>query len=501
MRVRAAVFSLLLAARATRLASAPLDIHLQPVPATLTPVMTTAVACKPARGAGQALALFQQARFALLANTVAPDVTPARMSVARYHQKGTDDHDMLQTLAVVNGMSNRAFAATLSPAEMVAQGFLSGAPGGGRIFHGLDPELLLSDEFEATHCFDVTSGSGSHRGQVGSVFTPAADRTRLVDVSGTIWLDQSPLALRALEFRYENVGSAASKAGAGGTFTFRTARNGVVLIDDCQLRILAGAMTSLLVPQMADILRDALGSNLTNDVLDAEPDPVAAPAAIAARNVPMIQVEGGSILTAVWADGSEVRRPLDVVQGTVREHGTGRPLAGIVIRLANTPYHTITAEDGSFRMTDVYPGRYPLTVVDSAWAPFRLGRPVAVAVEARDDRPAAARIEMEERAVAIQRLCDLTGSSTGPAMLVGRVLDARGQLTTAQVWAAADDRGHVGERIKASVSSGQFWMCGFFPGKVTFTATDDAHHKATSTVTLSRDDITRLTLVLGQPPR
>ncbi len=329
---------------------------------------------------------------------------------------------------------------------------------------------------------------------MGIAFTPALDRTRLVEVSGTIWLDQSPLSLRSLEFRYENVNTTQHKAGIGGTFSFRTMDNGVVVIDEWQLRILSGVMQSVTTVQVGDIF----GA-----------DPLAAGSGTeGTARVPVVQVEGGSILAALWADGASLTRPLAVVEGTIHEKGTGHPVAGIDVRLPNTPYHAISGDDGVFRIAGVFPGLYALSAVDSGWAPFDLGRPVSSQVRAQDDRVTPLKLEVDNRAKLTQDRCDLMASAVGPSMLAGRVVDAAGNPTRASVvWISDgsvpglirhDKFGKVipPETTTQKTAGGLFWACGFSPGPVLFTATDDAGHQGTATAILASTVVTQLTITI-----
>src|SRR5262249_6836925 len=129
----------------------------------------------------------------------------------------------------------------------------------------------------------------------------------------------------------------------------------------------------------------------------------------------VIQVDGGTIVAARWADGTAFDRPLTAVEGTIRERGTGQPIAGVVVQLQHTPYQAVTGADGSFHIADVYPGLYEVAAVDSAWAPFDLGRPIKAQLRAEEGRVTPARLEMDGRVKLTQDRCDLMGSAVGPS--------------------------------------------------------------------------------------
>ncbi len=127
-----------------RRGTASLTIALQPVAATLEAVRSTAAKCTPAKGEGQALALFAQAELGMLATVVARQATPASVTLARYRRTGLDDRTMTQTVKVTTGVSNTPFFATLTPQALLDHGFTSMSPAG-PVYHGLDPDLILSD--------------------------------------------------------------------------------------------------------------------------------------------------------------------------------------------------------------------------------------------------------------------------------------------------------------------------------------------------------------------
>src|SRR5262249_22529447 len=152
---------------------------------------------------------------------------------------------------------------------------------------GPDPDVLLHDDFRGTHCFDVAEPDGDHKGQVGITFRPALGRERIVDISGTLWLDRSPLALSALDFRFEGVDDRSRKAAAGGALSFHTVDNGIVIVDAWSVRI---------APPES---RQLLGMTRTagNGVV-----------VTTGSGISPMQIDGGELVSGRWPDGSTVRR-------------------------------------------------------------------------------------------------------------------------------------------------------------------------------------------------
>jgi hypothetical protein len=104
-------------------------------------------------------------------------------------------------------------------------------------YNAPDADVLLDDDFAATHCFRVQSADKEHPEQIGLAFSPARGRDRLVDVTGVIWIDRVTPKLRTLEFRYTGLEPAATESGSGGHIEFRTMQNGVAFIERWHLRL------------------------------------------------------------------------------------------------------------------------------------------------------------------------------------------------------------------------------------------------------------------------
>lgn len=106
----------------------------------------------------------------------------------------------------------------------------------GWTYYEPDAEVLLSDPFLRTHCFESKIGKGDTQGLVGLGFSPARGR-KLPDISGTLWIDQTSGELRHLEFRYERLPQGVNAPKAGGRVEFMRVPTGAWMVRDWIIRM------------------------------------------------------------------------------------------------------------------------------------------------------------------------------------------------------------------------------------------------------------------------
>jgi hypothetical protein len=104
--------------------------------------------------------------------------------------------------------------------------------GDGWTDYGPDAEVLLSDIFLRTHCFETRA----EKGLVGLAFTPARGRN-LPDVKGTLWVDPDNAELRYLEFTYTRIPERLNAPKAGGRVEFMRVPNGAWIVRDWVIRM------------------------------------------------------------------------------------------------------------------------------------------------------------------------------------------------------------------------------------------------------------------------
>lgn len=116
---------------------------------------------------------------------------------------------------------------------LAAHGYVVGNEREGWIYYAPDEEVLLSDQFASTHCFQVVRDK-ARPGQVGIEFKPVSGRS-VPDIAGVLWVEQSTAELRELIFRYVRAGPL-ERFKAGGFARFRRVASGGWIVDDWALR-------------------------------------------------------------------------------------------------------------------------------------------------------------------------------------------------------------------------------------------------------------------------
>ena len=121
-------------------------------------------------------------------------------------------------------------------ADLVARGYVVQERDGTWTYHAPDADVLLSDPFLRTHCFETKSGRGETAGLVGLAFTPARGR-RLPDVAGTLWLDQQTSELHHLDYNYTRLPQQVDEPRAGGRVAFMRVPTGAWIVRDWVIRM------------------------------------------------------------------------------------------------------------------------------------------------------------------------------------------------------------------------------------------------------------------------
>jgi len=106
-------------------------------------------------------------------------------------------------------------------------------------YYGPDAEVLMSDIFLRTHCFETKAA----KGLVGLGFTPARGRN-LPDVKGTLWVDPDNAELRYLEFTYTRIPERLNAPKAGGRVEFMRLPNGAWIVRDWVIRMPVSRLVS-----------------------------------------------------------------------------------------------------------------------------------------------------------------------------------------------------------------------------------------------------------------
>lgn len=99
-----------------------------------------------------------------------------------------------------------------------------------------DADVLLSDAFLRTHCFETRIGTGDTEGLLGLAFQPARSR-KLPDIAGTLWIDPRSGELRHLEFKFVRIPQNVSAPNAGGRVEFMRVPTGAWMVRKWIIRM------------------------------------------------------------------------------------------------------------------------------------------------------------------------------------------------------------------------------------------------------------------------
>ena len=100
-------------------------------------------------------------------------------------------------------------------------------------YYGPDADVMLSDDFLRRHCFRLVESEAP--GEVGLAFEPVSD-ARVIDISGTMYLDAESSELRSLDFRYENLELPVDTRQLGGTVEFARLPSGAWIVQHWAIR-------------------------------------------------------------------------------------------------------------------------------------------------------------------------------------------------------------------------------------------------------------------------
>jgi carboxypeptidase family protein len=418
------------------------SLRLASLPTLLEPVeIVDAANCEPRPDRAGAFALWEQARAGLLATIVGRETNPAKMTLVSFDRllKGDGPTIRSQTLRHEQLASNRPFVAARPVDEFQQAGYIAD-DSRGRTYYGPDADGLLDPSFATTHCFSLTHDPKRHRDQLGLAFEPVLGDS-VVDIAGTLWIDAKTPALRSLEFHYVNIERAAERAGAGGFLSFRSAANGISMIDRWTIR--SPRLTKYLVTSSGVVA--GRGDERVIDIHEA----------------------GAQIVSATWNDGTAWRAATRSIRGRVDSQRDGLPVANAFVWLAGTDDTTRTAADGSFVLDGLIPGPYDVFAGDSIAArhAFPLNDDLRVDVDSAESTSIHVRIW--DLATVVDRYCAFQPRGHGSALVAGRVVFGDGAPAVgARVelsWTPPAEREPVVFRRQASMD-GAFAVCGVETG-------------------------------------
>lgn len=208
----------------------------------------------------------------------------------------------------------------VSPDRLIQEGFIHGTPAEGWDYFAPDAEVLMSEAFLGTHCFEVVQRDD----RLGLEFGPIPDRD-VPDVEGVIWFANNSSRLESLEYEYVNADHAEDDR-FGGEVVFEELPGGAWIVRSWEIRMPILALRERRRGQPRLIVQN-------------------------------VQSVGGQVIEVSDVVGIEPTRVSEVgrgaVNGVVVDSTTGLPLADAVVRVAGTNRTVRTGPDGRFRMTSL----------------------------------------------------------------------------------------------------------------------------------------------------
>jgi hypothetical protein len=239
--------------------------------------------CSTSAEAGRlTLRVWEEVRKALRAETVTREMATYEFEITRARRAFDPVTMRLLDKSEVTGKSVGVNPfRTLSASDIAEGGYARVVDGESRIY-GPTTEILLSREFEETHCFSLKENRG--KGLVGLVFKPVSGR-KVTDIEGVLWMDSQTAELQRLEFKYRRVPSDLMPGQYSGFVDFYRLESGAWIIGRWKLTTPAveeGAEVLALEP-VQNRVTDVQDGTVRDGAADRNPD-VAAPETTPERN-------------------------------------------------------------------------------------------------------------------------------------------------------------------------------------------------------------------------
>ncbi len=219
------------------------------------------------------------------------------------------------------------------------------------VFYAPDANVLLSPEFRDTHCFGLRRDEVDDEPMLGVTFRPRDDRG-LIDIEGTLWLNEESAELRRVQIRYRNVPlpEGARRQLVGADLTFDRLPDGPFYVRDWWLRFPIGGYSR----------------RIGTAGLSARP-----------RAVLVAYRQTGGTVSDAFVGGVPFEVGEGVVAGVLRDSVSGEPLGGadVVLRnwddaaafvrrpnAADAPFSAVTDQAGRFQVGGLPDGAYALGV-------------------------------------------------------------------------------------------------------------------------------------------
>jgi len=238
------------------------------------------------------------------------------------------------------------------PAENLAEnGYIRQDSTGRNVYLAPDARVLLSDAFQATHCFGVTltPPEDGERDWVGIQFTPRDLDAR--DIEGTLWIESDGYGPRRLDYRYRNLPWDFRSDQVGGRLSFDRLPDGPWIVRAWRIRMPKVSQAHYRLTRQLSAQQRWFMDGITE--------------------------VGGEVVRALGPGGVMVRfgNP-GRITGVVEERG-GEGVGQGRVELTGTHFRARTDQVGNFELQEVPAGRYRLrwssAILDSLGLPPREG--------------------------------------------------------------------------------------------------------------------------------
>jgi hypothetical protein len=150
---------------------------------------------------------------------------------------------------VRSGIMNGSPFAALKRDSLLNKGFVQFNRDSLPNYYGPDGELIMSDEFQQTHCFRAVANKKNAM-WVGLAFEPRGD-IKPSDVRGTLWIDRQSHELKQLEFSYDHLPYDVPLSTAGGVVNFARLTSGMWIVSGWSIKapVMSNAFRTVILDQ------------------------------------------------------------------------------------------------------------------------------------------------------------------------------------------------------------------------------------------------------------
>jgi hypothetical protein len=357
--------------------------------------------CRVSADTGMMVArVWDEARKAVLSSQLTSDDAPLVADWIEYERMLDSTGRIVRSQHVKSATNPTTHAFRSLPADQLADKGYVVPDNIGTTYYAPDADVLLSDSFASTHCFQLRAAAGDQH-LIGVAFSPSRARRDANDIEGVLWVDRNTAELETLEFEYTNLPDVVRPAHPGGRVEFLRLSDRNWLVSRWSVRM----------PRVAAI--DKSAGVAARRVMQSA----------SSQSLGGVQVTGGEVNRVSRHDTLVYRRtgPRISLQVVARD-SLMRP-SHARLTLEGTDYQATADDAGQINLTPVLGGRYRGRVTTAFMD--SLGMP---AIEHEVEATETAHIDtvfLPRARDALNAACPRDSVRNGEGMLHGRVRDER----------------------------------------------------------------------------